>query len=239
VRQTTQSGNAGRIRRPAGIWHNHEGAAMMAASLTLHACTLAGGTCPLRRRIARSAGLLLALWLLLAALPGLSGTRAAPSAAEVSQQDTADRAAYLYNFLTYIEWPSRAFPLADSPVVIGVFNADEVAAELLLTTVGRSVENRPVLIKQLREGDAMDDIHLVYIGPGEAEKVEFLVKQVPQRWTVTVTDADAGSGLGAVINFRHADGRLRFEVSRAAAERGDFKLSSRLMPVAIMQPGQN
>jgi hypothetical protein len=212
---------------------------MMAASLTLQACTFAGCACPLRRRVVRIAGLLLALWLLLTALPGLSGTETASPAAEVSQQDTADRAAYLYNFLTYIEWPSRAFPLADSPVVIGVVNADEVAAELLLTTVGRSVDNRPVVIRRLREGDAMDDIHLLYIGPGEAEQVESVVKQVSQRWTVTVTDAEAGSGLGAVINFRHADGRLRFEVSRAAAERGDFRLSSRLMSVAIMQPGQN
>jgi len=114
-----------------------------------------------------------------------------------------------------------------------------VAAELLLTTVGRSVGNRPVVIRRLLEGDAMDDIHLLYIGHGEGEQVESVVKQVPQRWTVTVTDAEAGSGLGAVINFRHADGRLRFEVSRAAAERGDFRLSSRLMSVAITQPGQN
>jgi hypothetical protein len=239
VRQTTQPGNAGQACRQAGICHNPEGAAMMAASLTLQACTLAGGDGPLRRRIARIAGLLLVLWLLLAALPGLSDTKTVPPAADASQQDTVDRAAYLYNFLTYIEWPLRAFPLADSPVVIGVFNADEVAAELLLTTVGRNVDNRPVVVRRLREGDAMDDVHLLYIGPGDAEQVESIVKQAPHRWTVTVTDAEAGSGLGAVINFRHADGRLRFEVSRAAAERGDFRLSSRLMSVAIMQPGQN
>jgi hypothetical protein len=212
---------------------------MMAASLTLQSCTLADGGCPLQRRIVRIAGLLLALWFLLTALPGLSGTGATPPAADASQQDTADRAAYLYNFLAYIEWPARAFPLVDSPVVIGVLNADDVAAELLLTTVGRSVDNRPVAIRRLREGDAMDDIHLLYIGPGEAEQVESIVKQASQRWTVTVTDTEVGSGLGAVINFRHADGRLRFEVSRTAAERGDFRLSSRLMSVAIMQPGQN
>jgi len=212
----------------------------MRASLTLRNCALTHGGWLPRRPISRLAASLLAIWLLLAALPGLRGAVAAAPVADFSQQDTAERAAYLYNFLSYIEWPSRAFALADSPVVIGVFNADDVAAELLLTTLGRNVSNRPVVIRRLREGDAMDDVHLLYIGPGEAGQVESVLKQASQRWTVTVTDAErGGSGLGGVINFLHADGRLRFEVSRAAAERGDFKLSSRLMSVAIMQPGQN
>jgi hypothetical protein len=198
--------------------------------------------CPLFYRCARAIGRLLArgaapLLAIAAALvlaSALSGAEAAP-AGELSQQDASARAAHLYNFLGYIEWPSRAFALADSPLVIGVVNAEPVAAELLLSTVGRNVNDRPVTIRRLRPGESLEDIHLLYIGPGGAEQVESLLAQVPQRWTVTVTDEQAAG----VISFRHADGRLRFEVSTAAAERGDFKLSSRLMSVAIVQPGSN
>jgi len=186
------------------------------------------------RLLARSAAPLLAVAAALALATVLSGAEAAPPG-ELSQEDASARAAHLYNFLGYIEWPSRAFALADSPLVIGVFNAESVAAELLLSTVGRNVNNRPVTIRRVRPGESLQDIHLLYIGPGDAEQVESLLAQVPQRWTVTVTDEQAAG----VISFRHADGRLRFEVSTAAAERGDFKLSSRLMSVAIVQPGSN
>jgi hypothetical protein len=186
------------------------------------------------RLLARGAAPLLAIAAVLALASALSGAEAAPPG-ELSHEDASARAAHLYNFLGYIEWPSRAFALADSPLVIGVVNAEAVAAELLLSTVGRNVNNRPVTIRRLRPGESLQDIHLLYIGPGEAEQVESLLAQVPQRWTVTVTDEQAAG----VISFRHADGRLRFEVSTAAAERGDFKLSSRLMSVAIVQPGSN
>lgn len=186
------------------------------------------------RLLARGMAPLLAIAAALALATTLSGAEAAPPG-ELSQQDASARAAHLYNFLGYIEWPSRAFALADSPLVIGVVNAEPVAAELLLSTVGRNVNNRPVNIRRLRTGESLQDIHLLYIGPGEAEQVESLLAQVPQRWTVTVTDEPTAG----VISFRHTDGRLRFEVSTAAAERGDFKLSSRLMSVAIVQPGSN
>nr|WP_314628154.1 YfiR family protein [uncultured Noviherbaspirillum sp.] len=177
----------------------------------------------------------MSLAVVVIALTGAIAAVAAP--AGHSREDAAARAAYLYSFLGYIEWPARALPLTDSPLVIGVVNAEEVAAELLLSTVGRKTGNRSVTIRPLQPGDSMDDIHLLYIGPGEAQQVQDVIRQLPQRWTVTVTD-DAEALAGA-INFRRSDGRLRFEVSQAAVERGDFKLSSRLMSVAIVQPGQN
>jgi hypothetical protein len=195
-------------------------------------------SCRLRRAaaggLARIAGPVMSLLATVCLASALSGAVAAPPG-ELTQQDASARAAYLYSFLGYIEWPSRAFALVDTPLVIGVMNAEAVAAELLLSTVGRNVNNRPVTIRRINAGESPDGVHLLYIGPGEADQVESVIRQVPQRWTVTVTD-EQPSG---VISFRHAEGRLRFEVSTAAAERGDFKLSSRLMSVAIVQPGPN
>jgi hypothetical protein len=180
---------------------------------------------------------LLALFSLVMLVTALTGAVAAP--ADKGHDEAAARAAYLYSFLGYIEWPARALPLTDSPLVIGVLNADEVAAELLLTTLGRKINNRSVTIRRLQPGDGLDDIHLLYIGPGEPQQVQGTIRQVPQRWTVTVTDDGSAEALAGVINFRYSDGRLRFDVSQAAVERGDFKLSSRLLSVAIVQPGQN
>jgi len=191
----------------------------------------------LPRRLLAPLCALLSLIFLITALTGATAAPAAP--AKQGHEDAAARAAYLYSFLGYIEWPSRALPLTDSPLVIGVLGADDVAAELLLTTLGRKIDNRTVTIRRLQPGDSLDNIHLLYIGPGEAQQVQAVIREVPQRWTVTVTDDGGAQPLGGAINFRHSEGRLRFDVSQAAVERGDFKLSSRLMSVAIVQPGQN
>lgn len=190
--------------------------------------------CAARSGLLRIAGPVMTLLAIIFLAGALSRAIAAPSA-ELTQHDASERAAYLYNFLSYIEWPSRAFALVETPLVIGVINAETVAAELLLSTVGRNVNNRPVAIRRLHSAENLEGVHLLYIGPGEAEQVESVIRQVPQRWTVTVTD-EQPSG---VISFRHVEGRLRFEVSTTGAERGDFKLSSRLMSVAIVQPVLN
>ena len=191
----------------------------------------------LSRRLLAPLCALLSLLVLFAALTGTFAAMAAP--ATHGREDATARAAYLYNFLGYIEWPSRALPLIDSPLVIGVLNADEVAAELLLSTIGRKTGNRSVTIRSLQPGESMDDIHLLYVGPGDAQQVQDVISHVPHRWTVTVTDDASAETLAGAINFRQSDGRLRFEVSQAAVERGDFRLSSRLMSVAIVQPGRS
>jgi hypothetical protein len=159
--------------------------------------------------------------------------------ADPAGSGTAARAAYLYNFLGYVEWPSRAFTIASEPFVIGVMNADPVGAELLLSTLGREVNNRPVTIRLLKEGDSLQGLHLLYVGPTDASQLEQVLHQVPERWTVTVTENDNGLLLGSAINFRDIGGRLRFEVSMPAANRGDFRLSSRMLSVAIVQQGTN
>ena len=72
--------------------------------------------------------------------------------------------------------------------------------------------------------------------PTNTVRLHRVIRTSPERVYRAFLSADAMAG---VINFRQSDGRLRFDVSQAAAERGDFKLSSRLLSVAIVQPGQN
>src|SRR5512132_2616875 len=79
----------------------------------------------LPQRMLAPLGALLSLIILVTALTGAAGAAAAP--AEQNREEAAARAAYLYSFLGYIEWPSRALPLTDSPLVFGVLNADGVA----------------------------------------------------------------------------------------------------------------
>jgi hypothetical protein len=174
----------------------------------------------------------LALWLCASAARADEPVDAAPSGS-----DAAARAAFLHSFLGYIDWPSQAFKLAGDPFVVGIMNADTVLAEMLLSSTGRMIGNRPVQLKQLREGDKPEGLHLLYIGPTPTDRLSGILAQVAEHWTVVVTDGDNGLALGSAINFREISGRLRFEVSMPVAERSEFRLSSRMLSVAVIRRG--
>lgn len=183
---------------------------------------------PARARRALVTGTLAMVALVvLAAVPVRGQNGGEPSAPE-----RRVKAAFLYKFLGYTEFPASAFADAAAPVVIGVIGADELAAELARIVVGRTVQSRSMVVKVLREGDAADGVHLLFVGGNDASRVRAVLKALAPGPVLVVSEADDGLQQGSVINFRVVDARVRFDVSLEAAERNSVKLSSRLLSVA-------
>jgi hypothetical protein len=141
------------------------------------------------------------------------------------------KAAFLYKFLGYAEFPPGAFFDGSSPVVIGVLDADDLSAELARAVAGRTVNNRPVVVRVLRDTDVQVPLHLLFVGGADPLRVGRMVRQASAAMLV-VTECEDGLRQGSVINFRIIDERVRFDVSLDAAERNGIKLSSRLLTVA-------
>lgn len=141
------------------------------------------------------------------------------------------KAAFLYKFLGYAEFPPGAFADPASPVVIGVVGADELANELARIVSGRTVNNRTIVVRALRESELGTPVHLLFIGGFDTARVGRLVRAAGNALLV-VTECDGGLQQGSAINFRIVDERVRFDVALDAAERNGIKLSSRLLTVA-------
>jgi len=141
------------------------------------------------------------------------------------------KAAFLYKFLGYAEFPPGAFFDGSSPVVIGVVGADDLAGELARLVAGRTVNSRPVVVRVLRDTDMQVPLHLLFVGGADPLRVGRMVRQASAAMLV-VTECEDGLRQGSVINFRIIDERVRFDVSLDAAERNGIKLSSRLLTVA-------
>jgi len=152
---------------------------------------------------------------------------AVPAASE-----RAVKAAFLYKFLSYVEWPAAAFTQGDAPIVVGVVGSDEVVTELQQIAAARSVDNRAVVVRRVREGESLAGLHALFVGRNEHARLPALVKSAQQRGVLIVTDWPGALDQGAAINFLTIDGRIRFEISVEAAERSGVKLSSRLLAVA-------
>lgn len=172
---------------------------------------------------------------LAAVLAIVSGTLLGGSPAGAAEEPTLEhrvKAAFLYQFVGYVEWPPRSFTLPDAPVVIAVMGADAVAAELRQVVTGRTAGGRKVAVKQVRPGEPLAGVHILFIGSAESARLAQVAQSAQPRPVLTVTEAEGALEQGSMINFVIVDRRVRFEVALDSAERNGLRLSSRLLAVA-------
>lgn len=177
---------------------------------------------PARRRLLASLGAgLVAL---------VAGVPAAHAAGEAALERRV-KAAFLYKFLGYTEFPATAFGDSASPLLIGVVGSDEMVAELVRTVHGRTINGRTILVHSVRDGDNPGPIHLLFVAGSEGARVTRAVRAAPGA-LLLVSECETGLQHGSVINFRIVDEHVRFDVSLDAAEKNNVRLSSRLLGVA-------
>lgn len=142
------------------------------------------------------------------------------------------KAAFLYQFAGYVEWPANAFAQPGAPITIAVLGADALAAELSQVVTGRTVGGRVVSVKRVKPGESLAGVHILFIGRAESERLGQLAQAAQPRAILTVTETDGALTKGSMINFVLVDRRVRFEVALDSAEKGGLRLSSRLLAVA-------
>lgn len=153
-----------------------------------------------------------------------------PAQAQQAPTEAGVKAAYLYRFLAYVEWPSAGFAAPNAPLVIGFVSADAVADALLDVIAGRSVNGHAIELHRLSNGDSLDGLHVVFVG--RAAPQADIVARLRARPVLVVSDGLPGVDGGSMLNFIPVDGRIRFEASTVAAERSGIKLGSRLLALA-------
>jgi hypothetical protein len=155
----------------------------------------------------------------------MTAALAAPCSAD------AVKAAYLFRFASYVEWPDSTREAA--VFVIGVMGAEDVAVHLERLLSGMSVRGRPAKVRRVREAEDLAGVHILYIGANVFRSSRPLRSRAIERPILLVTDADDGLDGGGVINFVELNRNLRFEISLDAAERSGLKIDAALLSVAL------
>lgn len=142
------------------------------------------------------------------------------------------KAAFLYKFGGFVEWPAGVFAAADAPLVIGVLGADDLADELSQITAGRAINGRPVLVRKLRRGGVVQPLQILFIGRSEGARAAEAVAAVRGQPVLVVTDSEPAFEQGATIHFVVVEDKVRFDVAPPSSEKGNLKISARLLAVA-------
>ena len=142
------------------------------------------------------------------------------------------KAAFLYKFGSYVEWPTHSFERSDSPFVIGVVEADAFAQVLEQTVAGRSMNGRAVQVLRLRRGEPLRPLHILFIPRHESAMLGESLAATKGLPVLVVTDSERGLIAGSMINFVVENNKVRFDISPEPAEQNQLKISARLMSVA-------
>ena len=172
-------------------------------------------------------------WTLIVLLAGAAGWSPASRAAdnEVSLEHRV-KAAFLYKIAGYVEWPEKVFPAKDTPLAIGVAGAEPLAEELARIAKDRRANDRAIRVKRVKFQEALDGLHVIFVGREHRNRVKELVPGALQRSGLVVTEWESALTQGSMVNFIIVDGRVRFEVALETAHKAGLKLSSRLLAVA-------
>lgn len=141
----------------------------------------------------------------------------------------AVKAAYLFRFAQYVEWPDTP---AEKPFVIAVSGAEEVAVHLERLLPGMTVNNRRVIVRRVTRVQELEGVQILFIGARVFNRTRTLRTRAIQLPILLVTEDQDGIDGGGVINFIEVNRNLRFEISLNAADRSGLKINSALLSVA-------
>jgi hypothetical protein len=142
------------------------------------------------------------------------------------------KAAFLYKFCQYTEWPPRAFSQLNSPFVFGIMAPAAFVRELNTVVKGRTVNNRPIEIRELSNKDDLSGIHVVFLADTESQTMPLLQSRVSGQPLLVVTESESGLDDGAIINFTLTKNRVSFEVALDTAQQQGLHLSAEMLKVA-------
>ena len=154
---------------------------------------------------------------------------AAHSGAQSATLEYQVKAAYLLNFLKFVEFPDAA-----GPINICVAGRNPFGTLLDETVRGERIQGRPVLARVILEPEP--NCHMIFV-PREAATSAYL-RAARGSSTLTVGESPDFIMQGGIVNFVRQGNNIRFEIDPMAADQAKLRISSRLLQLAtIVKPG--
>jgi hypothetical protein len=157
--------------------------------------------------------------------------------ADQSPTEFQVKAAYLFNFLKFVEWPDD--PAADphGKWVIGFIGDSPVGEELTRLVEGKNVLGRDLQVKKIQAADNPRACNILFISESEKKRLPSLLAELRGSSVLTVADMDNFIGAGGMIQFVVEDARVRVAIDVGATSRAHLKVSSKLLSLARIVTG--
>jgi hypothetical protein len=168
----------------------------------------------------------------------LVGGVLSPKARAQSPSEYQVKAAFLYNFAKFVEWPSNLFRDGHDPLVLCVAGDDSFGNLLDAVVQGKMANGRLLTVRRLQREDEARGCQILFISSSERNRVRPVLKSLNGASVLTVGETEGFAQQGGMINFTLEVNRVHFEINVDAAERAGLKISSKLLSLAKIVPAE-
>jgi hypothetical protein len=170
--------------------------------------------------------------LLTVLLVTASGTppRVGAESSTISEYEV--KAAFLFHFAQFVEWPPEAFKEADSPLTYCTVGDDAFRGALDESVKGKRIGNRPLRVLHLGEREPIDGCQVLFIAGARTARQTDELATARGRPVLTVGETEQFVQDGGIIGFLLAEKKMRFEINLESAEKSGLKISAKLLALA-------
>ncbi|HXX19525.1 MAG TPA: YfiR family protein [Candidatus Acidoferrum sp.] len=142
------------------------------------------------------------------------------------------KAAFLYNFAKFIDWPRSSFVSDQSPFAICILGVDPFGAAIDDTLRGKAIRERPVVVQRAKDAADVRHCQIVFISASEKTRLSEILAALQGANTLIVGDTDRFADSGGTIQFMLEQNHVRFAINTDAAESAGLRISSRLLALS-------
>jgi YfiR/HmsC-like len=149
------------------------------------------------------------------------------------------KAAFLFNFAQFVEWPAHPDTPVDAPFVIGILGDDPFDGALEATVRDEKINDRPFVIHYFQRGDEIKNCAILFVSHSEAEHIPTVLAKLNGRDILTVSDADEFARLGGMMQFVTENKHVHLKINVEVARKASITISSKLLrPSEIVSSGK-
>jgi hypothetical protein len=163
----------------------------------------------------------------------LAGTCWAQTASTKELSETQVKAAFLFNFIKFVEWPSSSFSKPNSAITVCTIGSDDVAEVFEGIIQGKEIGGRPIVVRR-PDATGLNGCHVVYIGGERKRYANSVLEQVKGQSILTVGDIEQFARAGGIISLTTRDNKVRFAINPQAGARASLRISSKLLSLATI-----
>jgi len=140
------------------------------------------------------------------------------------------KAAFVYNFALFTEWPADWPPESGSELSVCVYGTSPFG-QSLSGLEGKIVRNKRISVRQEKSLEGLRNCHIAFILATETPRIRDILNVLKGACVLTITDDEGGAQLTA-IHLSLVEKRLNFEVNMTAVDRARLTISSKLLRLA-------
>lgn len=154
-------------------------------------------------------------------------------AADVSPSEYKLKAAFLYHFSQFVDWPPTTYAAANAPFVIGLLGDNPFGNDLEQTVHGKNLGPHALMVREFHSlAEATNQCQILFISSSEQKRLPEILASLGGGNLLTVGEAENFGEAGGMIQFVMEGTKIRFRINEAATQRAGLKVSAKLLSLA-------